>query len=94
MDMLCIVPSSLNLTGTALRFAVVDVPANISMTPMVSVVVTISISWVTVTVLLETPAPVIVTVPILGLGPVFAEFAATVIVLLFAPDAEETSSQL
>jgi hypothetical protein len=51
-------------------------------------------SCVTVTVLLATPVPAIVTVADLELVPVFAEVAVTVIVPLFEPETGETLSQL
>jgi hypothetical protein len=49
---------------------------------------------VTVTVTAGTPVPVTVTVADLGLVPVLAEFAVTVIVSLFVPDNGDSSSQL
>ena len=49
---------------------------------------------VTVTVVLATPVPAIVTVADLELVPVFAEEAVTVIVPSFVPETGETLSQL
>ena len=57
------------------------------------VFISVDPAWVTVTVLLETPAPAIVTVAVLGVGTVFAEVAVTVIVPLFEPEAGATLSQ-
>ena len=52
-----------------------------------------SASCVTATVLPETPVPVIVIVAVLGLVPVLAELAVTVIVPLFEPANSDTSNQ-
>ena len=53
-----------------------------------------SFSWITVTVLYETPAPVTVTVADLGLVPVFADAAVQVTVPLFEPETGDTPNQL
>ena len=77
----------------ARRFAAVDEELNTVVLPNV-VPEGGAASCVTVTVLFETPVPVIVTVAVLGLAPVFSEFAATVIVPLFEPETGDTFSQL
>jgi hypothetical protein len=91
--MLAILPASVNVIGRALRYGSVSIELYTSVLPSVFEVITCGF-WVTVTVLLVTPEPAIVTVADLGLVPVLAVFAVTVIVPLFIPDNGDTSSQL
>ncbi len=92
IEMLFISPSSLKVTGKARRFAASDVELYTSVLPR-SVPLVDSICWVTITVLLATPAPVTVTVATLGIVPLLAELDVTVIVPLLEPEAGVMSSQ-
>jgi hypothetical protein len=92
--MLAILPASVNVIGKALRYGSVSIELYTAVLPSVFEVITCGF-WVTVTVLFGvTPVPAIVTVATLGLVPVLAEFAVTVIVPLFEPDNGDSSSQL
>ena len=91
--MLVIEPFSVNVTGIAFRDSPVDTELYIPVLPMVEPAGGAD-SWVTATVLFETPEPAIVTVAVLGLAPVFSEYAVTVTVPLFVPDAGDTLNQL
>jgi voltage-gated potassium channel Kch len=88
--MLCILPASVNVIGKALRYASMSIELYTSVLPSVFVFA----CCVTLTVTAGTPVPVTVTVADLGLVPVFAEDAVTVIVALFDPLTGDTVSQL
>ena len=89
--MLCIFPASVKVTGMATRLLRVAAELYTVVLPRFCVV---GAACVTVTIWFATPVPAMVTVAVLEPAPEFAEFAVTVVIPLFEPDTDATSSQL